>query len=377
MKRQADTLTVETDEGGTLTRFDAVELSCSLDGASEAMITIGGEKTYAAIRERCAIGKNVKIWVNNRLRMSGRFEGHEPVASPRGGTSVALTIRTKMADTRYSSADPNVKVEKTSIKDFIVALHAPFGYQESDFQFAEAAARDLMTGKASAAKDPVDLEPIKLDQAKVNPPETVYACTQRHLKRHHLMHWDAPDGRIVIGAPDDQQAALYTLRRQLGNPGNNLAGIGHTRSYSELASEVWVYGQMGGRKDIARASVKGSAIDQDLIDIFDQGSGHFYRPVTIPTESCKTVEQAMAQAQRELSARQRNKNAINLPVDAWSFWTGSESIPYAINTTADVIDDTVDGKTGLYLVHSVNLRWDAASGSSGTLGLVKSGIWVI
>lgn len=376
MPRPRDIIEIETDQG-IFDRFESLEVVNDLNGAAEATFTIGDDGCWQELDRIVAPGQPFIVRVNKRLRMTGRAEVNEVPAAPGSGVKIQLVIRTKMADARYRSADPNVKIEKASIKDFLLALYAPLGYTEADFQFSEAAARDLMTGKSSNGKPPVDLEPIKLEQAKVNPPETIFQCAERHLKRHHMMHWDAGDGRIVVGAPDDEQLPLTRLqcRRGAASVANNVLSFKRTRDWSELPSEVWVYGGTPG-KTLAKSAFREVAVDLDVAAVA-ASTGHFNRMVLIPAEQAKTRAHAVAQAQRELSSRSRRKDAWEITTDGWSYWNGHESITWAINTTTDVHIDAVGGPTGRYLIHRVSCKLGVHEAPTTTLHLVGPGIFLI
>jgi hypothetical protein len=100
------------------------------------------------------------------------------------GVKIEIVLRTKLADARYASADPSIKVSHTTIKDFILALFAQHGYAEGDFYFSSKAGTDLLTGAPKGGKDDPNLAAMTLQQAMVQPPETVLECATRHLQRH-------------------------------------------------------------------------------------------------------------------------------------------------------------------------------------------------
>src|SRR5262249_16649732 len=150
-------------------------------------------------------GKPFKVYLNDRLRLTGRVLAQEIPGNAATGSTIQIVVRTKVADAYYTSATLETKVEKTSIKDFLVALYKPLGFTADDFVFKANVERDLMTGVGTKGEaKPAELEPIKLEQAKVHPPETIFEAASRHLKRYGLMHWDTPDGKIFVGAPDDE-----------------------------------------------------------------------------------------------------------------------------------------------------------------------------
>ena len=374
-RRPDDAVVVETPSGA-FDRFQSLELTTDLLDAAVLSFEVGDDDSAELLERMLAPGREVRVYVNGLLQFTGRAEVNEAPTTADGGATVQVVCRTKMADARYASADPRLSLSGVSIRDFILRLYEPLGYGPGDFVFAPAADRDLVTGKRGGAEDPVDLEPLKAEQAKVNPPETIFAAAERHLKRHHLMHWDAADGRILVGRPDDGQQPTYRFlcRRGAGSAGNNVLGARRVVDWSEVPSEVWVFGGTGG-KDVTRASLRGVSADLDLLAAA-ASTGHFARPVLIPAEGAKTQAQVDAQAIRERAARSRRKDAWETDHDAWTWWPGSgATVPLAINTTADVDVDTATGSArGRYLLARVSRALSAEGAAAARVSLLAPGV---
>jgi prophage tail gpP-like protein len=352
-KRRPDVIRVDT-ENGSFDAFERIEVVNDIFGPAEASFDIGvSRRAWREIGQFIRPGQLFDVYVNDRLRLRGRAEANEVHSSTNGGTTARLTVRTKLMDARYASADPATKVSKTSIRDFILALYKPLGFKDKDFVFDPAVARDLMTGKAKGGKAPVDLAPLQADQAKVQPPESIFDAAARHLDRHHLIQWDAGDGRIVIGSPDKFAPSLYLLsaRRGAASVANSICSFERVIDWSEVPSSLTVYGGTPG-KDLARASLRYSVVDGQLYGA-NLRTGHFHRPVLIPAEGVKTIAQAADKASREYAQRVRRKDAWEITTDGWSFWNGTESITWAINTAAELDIDTLGGPAGRYLITRV------------------------
>jgi prophage tail gpP-like protein len=303
--------------------------------------------------------------------MTGLVVAQEIPDDAKGGTTIELRLATKFADAWVGSALPEIKVEKTSIKDFITRLLAPLGFTEDDLVFAPAAERDLMTGRpTSGGKAPADLEKIKVDHAKVNPPETTYDAGNRHLKRHALMWWDSPSGKIYIGTPDVDQRPLYRFLSKRGTraQGNNVLSVRRTADWFDVPTAVTIFGGITNKK-LAKATVTATAVNAEMI------RAGFERSVYLPMEAIKTELGASNQARRELATRSKRKDCYEVVVDGWSYWTGSYSIPYAHNTTADVDLDALGGVQGRYYVQRVVMREDARNGQTTSVTLVHPNVW--
>lgn len=376
MPRELDVITIETDSGA-FDRFHSCKVVNDIFGVTEATFELGDDTAWDSLAEVIAPGQMVRVALNGKPRMTGRAEISTGNASPDAGTTISLTVRTKMSDARYSSADPRLRVENTSIKDFILSCYAELGIGEADFLFAPFTARDIMTGKAQGSKAPVDLEPIKVDQAKVNPPETIFEAVERHLRRYHATHWDGPDGTIIVGAPDDSQEPIASLFSRDGPQAkaNNVLRVQRVRDWTAVAAIIWVVGQTTGREQRQKA-IRGVAVDSDVADVV-AATTHFNRRAIVPRQEAKDQQQVDQQAERELSARRRDKAAWEFEVDGWSYWNGSEQIPWAHNTVVDVDVASLGGPVGRALVTRVSLDLSLDAGTRTTLTAVAPGIIVL
>lgn len=370
MARPVDIISLE-GERGALRIFDSVEVTNDITAPASAIFRIGDDGSYESIYRTIAHGKMQSVFLNGFPRMKGRVVAQEIPDDPRQGTTIELRVSPKFSDAFVSSAEPTIKVEKVSIKDFILKLYEPLEFTEDDFVFAAAAERDLMTGKPSrGGQAPADLEKIKVDQAKVNPPETIYDAATRHLKRHGLMHWDTPDGRIFVGTPDVDQRSIYRFLSKRGarSSGNNVLSIRRTADWFDTPTHVTVLGGTKG-KDTAKAKVSATSGHADMLN------AGFYRAVILPSEQVKTEAGAIKQARRELSQRSKRKDAYEVTVDGWSYWNGSSATPYAPNTTADVDFDALGGIQGRYYISKVTMREDARNGPVTSIMMTHPDVW--
>lgn len=370
--RPTDAIRVEAVGGGAFDAFTSLQITNDIMAPAEAAFELGDDGSWPELENYIDLGAKFRVYLNDRLRLTGRVEQSGIPTDAQSGATVQFTVKTKLADAAFASAHPNTRVQNTSIKTFLLALYAPLGYLEKDFVFRADVSRDLLTGRSSKSKPPVDLEAIKLEEAKVNPPETIFACADRHLARHHLMHWDCPDGRIVVGAPDDSQVPVYPL--QLRFPPmhleNNLLQAMRARDIGDVPTVIGVFGTKQ-RKAFALAKVRGVATSHDLVD------ANFYRPVLVLDESVPTKAAALARANRELAARSRKKDAWELNTDGWSYWDGRNAIPYGIDTVADMHVDTAGNAIGPYYVERVVCRRAPDTGDTTQLRVVQKGVWVL
>lgn len=359
-------------EAGTLDVFNSLIITNDLFAPAECVFDVGDDGSFPQLERILAHGKTFRVFLNDRLRLTGRIYAQEVPGSAQSGTSVNIVVRTKLADAYYASADPAVRVEKTSIRDYLLALYAPLGFGAADFVFKANVERDVMTGVGTRGeRAPANLDPIKLEQAKVSPPESIFVAASKQLRRFGLLHWDTPDGRIFVGVPDDAQEPLYRLvcKRDWRSYENNLIDFRRVADWSEVPSAITVHGGMGA-KDVAKAKLRGAAEWADV-------KAEFHRPVTLVNEGAKTQAQVEAQARRERAARSKRKDAYEITTDAWSYWDGESAVPYALNTTADVDVDAVGGPRGRYYVYRVSCRQDAQSARTTNLSVVAPGVFEV
>ena len=368
-----DRITVES-EFGTFDRFNSIEITNEIGAPTQCVMDVGDDATYAELANVIAHGRRFRVYLNDRLRMTGRVYIPNTSGNAANGSSTQITIRGVMADAYYASADPRIRVEKSTIKDFLLKLYAPHGLTERDFVFRADVERDLMTGRGTRGQaPPADLRRMTAKEAKVNPPETVKEAAEKHLKRYGLMHWETPDGRVYVGAPDDQQLPLYRFVSKRGwqSHANNLLEWQRIADWSDVPSEVNVHGSLIGEDYENRKRVKVAAAWADV-----QAAG-FHRPVLIMDDGSRSASIAQARANRERANRSKRKDCYEVTVDGWSYWDGATSIPYGVNTTCDVDVDAVGSPAGLYYISRVVCAGSPNDSASTALTLVAPGIFEV
>lgn len=376
MNRPVDKVSIASTNGSASITVDAItkfEISNALTEPASALFEIGSMNTWTKLRDAIALGNRWRVEVNGRARLTGRMLSRRlPVTSDAGAT-VQLTVRTVLADAAFASANPTISLSKCTLRDVVLQAYAPLGLGEEHFVFDPDVARDIMTGK-SAGGSPIDLDELKEDAAKVHPPETVYAFVERHLNRFHLTQWDAPDGRIIIGAPDNRTVTFYRLRLRRDDPqGNNITSAEKIEDFEQTPSMLLVSGLSGGG-GFAKAKVRSAEINEVLNAI----DPPINRPVFIVDDAVKTQAQADSRARREMLMRSRQTDAWTMEVPDLAYWDGSKLTPWGIDTLADV-DVEVAGAAakGAYLIHKVVMKGDAAAGYSTSLEMVARGLWVL
>lgn len=366
-------------------------LSSTILQPSEASFELGDQTGWDRLAELVALGSEFRVFVDDRLRMTGRIEQLNSVSDARQSATQRFTLRTKLSDAFYSSAPQNVRLANRTVREFLLALYADIGIGEADFDFRGDVSRDVMTGRITKGPDafsrrrgidgrlisdpPQGFEAIEEteENSKVQPPETIYESADRTLRRHGLLHWDGPDGKIVVAPPNDMQDPIGVLRAIRGDDDtagqfNNVLSLERDQDVSQAPTEMGVFG-MGGKAGFARASVSAVIRNQALID---RG---FTRRAAVLDEGLTSKSIATRRARREFVTRSRGLDRIVVTVDGLSYRDGAEPIPWAHDTTVDVQDDTLGGVLGVYYVEDVQMQRDAASGDVTRLSLCRQGVW--
>lgn len=377
-KREADRVTIESIQGGdfniVVTQATQYEITTDITAPSSARFELGDDGTWSVIRDALGIGAQFLVSVNDKPRLTGRLLTRNLAVSSDAGATVQVVIRTKLADAMFTSVDPKIGVKNTTLKAIVLAAFDRMGLTERDFIFKTDVARDLITGRSKGGTVTEDLALLKEDEARPHPPETVWSFVERHLSRFHLMMWDAPDGRIVIGAPDDAQDPTYfmTAHRGIAGKTNNLLSATKTEDYEDVPTQLWVYG-VGGGKEQSKARIKFLASDPVLAAV----DPLLDRTAMVIDESITTQAQAVARARRELMKRRLASDTWVLETDGLSYWTGSERVPYGVDTVADVKVDVAGGASGAYLVYQTRMSGSADKAHTTTLTCCGRGIWAL
>lgn len=371
-----DTISVEAVSDGTnsvFDRFTTFMLKNSITSPSEASFESGDDGSFESLRQLTALGSIFRVFVNGRARLTGRVEMRDSTDDPSRSSNIRFVIRTKLTDAVVASCDPKVRTKNASIKEFVLACYATIGVGEDQFIFDPKTSRDLLTGKSSrGARAPRDLAPIKDDQAKVRPPETVFQAVDRHLKRHGFMHWDSPDGKIIVGAPDDTQDPIYRFvqRRTTGSFSNNVISCQEAQDVGQAPTIMSVLGT-GGGGGIAKSKISATEANETMVD------GEFQRPLLIVDEGIKTKERANRRVRREMAQRTRGLQNLNVICDGLSYRSDGGLVPYAPDTVAELNIERLGGSLGAFYCESVEMTQSPGMADRTILRVVPEGIWVL
>lgn len=363
------------DRSVTIDRCTQYELTRDLTGPSEARFELGDDGTWAELQDVIKIGARYQVEVNGRPFVTGRLLTRAVQTSSGAGSTVQLTVRSRLADAMFAACDPKLMVAKLQLKALIADAYQSIGMTSADLEFIDVADRDILTGSLArgqtrpANEGRSQFRVMFPDEAKVHAPESVYQYTSRHLERFGLTQWDLPNGRIAIGAPNDLQAPAchFTCLRGAGkNQYNNVLSAGRVEDYEGVPDELYVAGY-GCGFNVMFAAIKSRVNDPVLSNLVPS----LKRRVIVADGGIFSQAQADARARRELAARSRQKDAYQIEVDGWS----QDGTVYDVNTVADVNIDAAGVPGGAHLIWRVELSGNAQQGHTAKLATVARGIW--
>lgn len=302
------------------------------------------------------------------LRLQGRDNGGL-LASASVDPRLAITSETTLVRMVEQMVEP---FGMTVITEPVLARELLTGLSQSETaarlarQRARAAGTHGSTSSARARRGRggligADVQRVPMREARPHVGETVWEFIDRHCRRFGVMPWIDPRGRLILGAPDYDQEPLFRLRRVLGGDGNepnNILEGGFTEGWSELASEVTVYGRSHG-SDASRSRFVGHATNPLV---------HVYRPVVLQDASCLSSEEAQRRAEAEIGAQK--EEAFSLEYEVAHHGQGSRL--YAVDTVIDVLDEEV-GIEGLFYCAARTFTASRKEGAKTRLRLVPLG----
>lgn len=347
-------------------------LRTSMVEPAECSLELGDDTGWSRLTSILQLGSEFQVFLGDRPRMRGRVEAIDSTGDAGQSATQRIVIRTKLSDALYSSAPQGIRLKGATLKQFILACYSSLGFKESDFDFRGDVSRDLLTGaRKKGGKAPVDLDRLSKEDAKVNPPETIFTAVDRHLRRHGMLHWDGADGRIVVAAPDDQQDPSYflqTFRSGSSAQLNNIKSLQRVFDVSQSPTTLGIYGK-GGAVDFSKVKLGAVLFNPEL-----QAAG-FRRTIILVDEGLRNLANAQRRAAHEFATRNRGLQRIVVVCDGLTYREGSSLIPYAPDTVADIVSDPHGGALGAFYLETVDLTRNVDEGDSSTLSLVQQGVW--
>lgn len=373
--RPADSIRLDTPMG-SIEVFERLSVTNTILGPSEASFELSDE---TAIGSLAALqhGMPAIVSVNGLPCLKGRLMSREPQGDASMGITAELALETIIGAAQVVSSDPDVAFTTTTLRAFLTKLYGRvtgvpslFSWWPVQFVTNYSLERDLLTGRPTRGGAPdASIEMVLGEQVKPQPPEAIYETAAKNLRRFAVGHWDTPDGNIYVGKPDEQQQPIgrLILKRGPASVANNVERVRRMEDWRGVPSVVRTHG-ITAAPALDWAPIVGEATHPDI------AAQAGYRPVIVKGNIIgENKAQAEAQARRELAARSKRKDALEVDVDGWAWWDGTGLVPFAPNTVWDVDLDVLGGVVGPYLCLSVSRRLDPRTGPMTTLQLTARG----
>jgi prophage tail gpP-like protein len=415
----SDFATVEIG-GQTITAFESYEMTSDLltpsDAFSLALSVPGSAEYRASILARIRANPTVTISIGRDVpgiairapQMVGIIGSLAYEANKDHGATLRVSGTDKGGLLTTSSANPSLQVtSETEFTSFVRTLVAPYGIQvitessiarnlatggnSNSFQrvrsrvargagvttssVSRRALRDAGSTSAVGTSTPRsqaaarsghangmvgdDVRDLKISEAKPQVGETIWEFIDRHCKRFGILAWMDPQGRLILSAPDYEQAPLYHLRRNLspGTAPNNILSGGFTEDIGSQPSSVTVYGRSRGHDETRTPFV--AVVEQESF---------FHRPLVVHDNAVRSVEEARRRGLRELHQRAQEKFVLEYEVRDH----GNDGYVYAVDSIFDVQDEAI-GVAGSYYCTSRTFTKSRTEGTKTRLRLVPKG----
>jgi prophage tail gpP-like protein len=372
--RPPERVLLRDEDGRDFERFESCEVSHEIGQPSKATISFGDERCYREFRQLIKPGKKWTVGHRDKAAVDGRIDVLE--ASADDGHRLSMTIRTRLSDAFVCGANTKIKVSDTTVSKFFEDLFFDIGYRKERMIYSPSTAVDLMSGKGkNYSKAKVNLEPLQVPQAKVQPGESIMDAATRHLERHGLVLLDLPNDYLGIIRPDLDAKPTYFARSRAGftraaSASNNITSARRVADWTMVPSTLTVFGATYGG-DLAKAPVWGAVVNQEVLDVANSGTGFFRNVITVQNH-IRDKDQARAKALREMARLRASQDAWEITLDGAMYWNGDTMTPW-LPTGIIVVETDVaqGGPSGDYFIQRVRVRSDD-KGNQTTLTCVRT-----
>jgi len=221
---------------------------------------------------------------------------------------------------------------------------------------ARADPAELARLRAARAKAngyaPIEVERIKVRDAKPRAGETCWQLLERHARRLGMMLWADPAGRIVVSSPSLKAHSRMRIVRRFEDDStdrNNVIAGGCASSGAERYSEVRAYGRSRGN-DAERSPIHATVRDDGM---------PFPRIRVVSDGSLRSADEADRRARRESRIGRMRSRVFDYTVPGHS----QGGVLWSTDTLVRVVDDVEGIDADLY----VTRRTFAHSEGTGTV----------
>lgn len=330
------------------------------------------------VLERLRPGQFVTLFVNDVNQGGYLITTVDTKIGPNGITH-DFQCKTPLCTPYEGSVDPDLQVSTqtdTPIAEVILKALAPYGFDRISTDGAGSVG--AVTGRSvNGGRNPFPVDVLKQQEAHANEGESAYQFCARLFTRLGVCLRMAPDGQLLLGAPDYDQQPMYALAQdpRAEAPGDYFFGdIDIHWTNDGQFSECKVRGQAddkSGKTSTARpeATVKSSAINATSPPYTSTGavgaSGAAYKPLIKRDKNARDAKRCESVALFELGLRAKEAFHVTGTVDGFVAKTGAI---WQVNTTVDVFIDAYGINQKMWVGERV-LMQDAQGGQRTRLRL--------
>lgn len=375
--------------------------------------TLGVDEEGLPEKQRKALkmGARVNLFLEKNALADSYIDTIEVSADRHSGVRYGIHGRDRLGQTLDTVVDPSFQLKDGgTLADLLIRLFEPFGWAGEDHfvidntanRNAKSGIRGTPTNRGGKKGIVKPLKSYVLHQTKPYNHESVFHFASRVAQRHGLWIWVTADGeQLVIGKPDFDQEAIFTLHRGRSGAGNILSGsvrFDMTDQPTMIMADSFTVGGSGEfGKGRSRAHIINPLLGfpddsvgepiQEVEDLLKKWPGSVeqelprasfpfratniqFRPMFLHDDESKTQEQINNYVKREMSLLYRKALTAHYVVEGHGQTVDGRFIAWAPDTVVDVIDDVAELREQLYVL-GVAFSKSRHSGTTTRLDLVR------
>lgn len=229
-------------------------------------------------------GAPVKLMLGDDIILNGLVDNIDHEVSKR---SHSLELYGRDQGSRLIDCSmPLLSLQMATLDQIISQAVRPLGVKNVEYRATPAAPREKM---------------------QTEPGQSVWDWLQAACEVNQVWPWFAPDGTLIIGAPDYTTAPVADLILRFNGEGNNVKSIHQAKSLYQSYSEITVLGQSAGIDgEIGQHNIKGVATDPTM---------PLYRPHVVVDGNCETKELATHRANKIMADSRMHREALRIKVE--------------------------------------------------------------
>jgi prophage tail gpP-like protein len=290
-------------------------------------------------------GAEARVMIGNDQIMAGRVDTIDDEVDKRAH-SFQLYGR-DLASALLDCSAPMLSMQLATLEQIITKAVIPFGIKDIVYQTKPLAPRK---------------------KVHTEPGQSVWQWLQSACEANQVWPWFAPEGKLIIGAPDYTTPPVAHLILRYNGDGNNVKRIQRVRSIQHSFSEVTVLGQSSGDGDVGQHDIKGVARDETM---------PIYRPRTVIDGNCESTALATRRAAKLMADGRMSRDRLVIPVQGHRVTTSDgPGKPWTPGMRVHVLSEPQRIDAIYYLMKRVFIRSRSISPCT-ELHLVPDGTWLL